>query len=377
MLLGARVLLAGVFALAGLAKVADLAGSRRAVRDFGVPGALAPATGTLLPAAELAVAIALIARASARWGAVGALLLLAAFVAAIGVAMLRGREPECHCFGQLHSAPAGWGTLLRTAALAGVAAFVVVVGWNDAGLSATGWLARLSAGALAAVGVGVLVVVSQVWFSWQLLRQQGRLLLRIEQLESHQPVPAASGRPVGSIAPDFSLPTPSGAVRSLAHLGAAGKSLLLLFSDPACGPCRDLLPKASRLCAQQADALRSVLISRRGNGGGSERELESYGLELLVDDENAVQELYEVHGTPGAVLVDREGRIAAPTALGAEAIFQLIDYVAYSLPSPSDSDHDSPSADIHRVPSRAMAHAVSGERSVALRGVADRDGETS
>ncbi len=36
-LLIARVLLAAVFLVAGLAKLADLAGSRQALRDFGVP----------------------------------------------------------------------------------------------------------------------------------------------------------------------------------------------------------------------------------------------------------------------------------------------------------------------------------------------------
>jgi uncharacterized membrane protein YphA (DoxX/SURF4 family) len=67
-LLGARLMLVMVFAVAGLAKVADLAGSRRAVREFGIPAALAPLLGTLLPLGELGVAVALIVRGSARWG---------------------------------------------------------------------------------------------------------------------------------------------------------------------------------------------------------------------------------------------------------------------------------------------------------------------
>lgn len=48
-LLGARLVLALVFAVAGAAKLADLAGSRRAIGDFGVPAALAAPLGTLLP----------------------------------------------------------------------------------------------------------------------------------------------------------------------------------------------------------------------------------------------------------------------------------------------------------------------------------------
>ena len=41
MLLVARVLLAGVFGIAGVAKLADRAGSRQALQDFGVPTVLA------------------------------------------------------------------------------------------------------------------------------------------------------------------------------------------------------------------------------------------------------------------------------------------------------------------------------------------------
>ena len=60
MLLAARLLLAAVFAVAGVAKLVDLAGSRRAMRDFGLPDRLAAPLGTLLPLAELAAAVALV-----------------------------------------------------------------------------------------------------------------------------------------------------------------------------------------------------------------------------------------------------------------------------------------------------------------------------
>ena len=121
----ARVLLAAVFAIAGLAKLADLKGSRQALRDFGVPAPLAPVLGTLLPLTELAVALALLPPRTAWWGAVGALVLLLVFVAGICYNLARGRRPSCHCFGQLHSAPVGWFTLTRNLVLAGVAGCVV------------------------------------------------------------------------------------------------------------------------------------------------------------------------------------------------------------------------------------------------------------
>src|SRR5215218_7157556 len=66
-----RLLLATVFAVAGVAKLADRAGSRQAIVDFGLPARLATLLGILLPLYELAVAAALIPTPTAWWGAVG------------------------------------------------------------------------------------------------------------------------------------------------------------------------------------------------------------------------------------------------------------------------------------------------------------------
>src|SRR5215208_2650336 len=180
-LLIARLLLALIFLVAGLAKFADRAGSRQGLIEFGVPAALAAPLGVLLPLAELAVAIALIPLATAWWGAAGALALLLLFVVGIGVNLARGRKPDCHCFGQLHSAPAGWSTLARNGALAALAGFVLWAGYDGVGPSAVSWLGTLSAAQIAGLVVGL--VVAQWWFLTRLLRQNGRLLVRVEALE--------------------------------------------------------------------------------------------------------------------------------------------------------------------------------------------------
>src|SRR5215208_2566598 len=117
-LLTARLLLALVFAVAGVAKLADREGSQQAIVDFGVPSAIAAPLGLLLPLAELTVAATLLPASTAWLGALGALALLSVFVVGITYNLARGRKPECHCFGQLHSAPAGWKTLARNGVLA-------------------------------------------------------------------------------------------------------------------------------------------------------------------------------------------------------------------------------------------------------------------
>src|SRR5207247_5919442 len=92
-----RVVLAFVFGIAGAAKLADLEGSRRAVAGFGVPKRLAAVVGVVLPVAELAVAVALVPTASARFAALGAVLLLSIFLVAVASALVGGRARECHC----------------------------------------------------------------------------------------------------------------------------------------------------------------------------------------------------------------------------------------------------------------------------------------
>src|SRR5438874_1902727 len=175
-LLCARLLLAAVFLVASLAKLADLAGSRQGLGDFGVPAWLAAPLGVLLPLAELAAAVALIPTVSVWWGALGALLLLLAFVAGISYNLARGRTPDCHCFGQLHSAPAGWPTLARNAVLAAVAGIVVIFGWSSSQLSVVDWLVPLSVSQRIEVLVGLVVLVlllAEGWLLLQVLSQQG------------------------------------------------------------------------------------------------------------------------------------------------------------------------------------------------------------
>src|SRR5215218_10673937 len=183
-----RLLLATVFAVAGVAKLADRAGSRQAIVDFGLPARLATLLGILLPLYELAVAAALIPTPTAWWGAVGALGLLLMFIVGISINLVRGRKPECHCFGQLYSAPAGWKTLARNGVLAAVAGFVLWEGYEGgAGPSAVAWLGALSTAQLLGLlgGVLVLALLAGQWaFLVHLLRQNGRLLVRLEALEA-------------------------------------------------------------------------------------------------------------------------------------------------------------------------------------------------
>src|SRR5689334_9485583 len=170
-LLVLRLLLALVFAVAGIAKLVDRDAFRRTLGEFGMPRRLTGPGAVLLPLAELAVAVLLIPGATARIGAGAALALLAVFCGAVAVALVRGVRPDCACFGSVRSAPVGRGTLGRNAFLGALAAAVTL----DPGAS-------LAPAALAAAALG-LALVPVAWLCQELLRRHGRLLLRLDALE--------------------------------------------------------------------------------------------------------------------------------------------------------------------------------------------------
>jgi methylamine dehydrogenase accessory protein MauD len=334
-LLAVRLVLAAVFAVAGVAKLADRDGSRRAVENFGMPAQLSRVVAVVLPVVELGVAVALVSTSFAWWGALGALGLLVLFVVVIVVNLARGQHPNCQCFGQLHIAPVGRSTLIRNLVLAAIASYVVWQERLDVGVSVTARLVGLSV--MEAAGLVIVLLALQGWIGLNLMRQQGRLLLRIEALEkrldsgaspsiAREPQAAGPGigLPVGELAPEFRLPDLEGETRTLTDLRAEGKPVMLLFSDPLCGPCTALLPQISEWQHQYADRLSMVLVSA-GTREENVKKSAAHGIgQVLVQEHGEVAKAYQYAGTPSAVLISSSGRIASPVVVGADAISSLV-----------------------------------------------------
>ncbi len=94
-----RLVLALVFAVAAAAKLADRGGTREAVIAFGGPTRGAGALAVALAIVELMTAGLLLPAGTAVAGAIAALALLAGFSILIAANLMRGRAPDCHCFG--------------------------------------------------------------------------------------------------------------------------------------------------------------------------------------------------------------------------------------------------------------------------------------
>lgn len=185
------------------------------------------------------------------------------------------------------------------------------------------------------------LVAGLCWLVYGLLRQNGRILTRLDALESPSAEaggPRRSGRVFadrslagsrinrdglrpGVIAPAFSLPTVDGRTVSLADY--AGRRVLLVFSDPECGPCMELLPRLDA-AARISDV--PVLVISRGGVDANQRKLAQARATLTVALQAhwEISRLYAKFSTPIAYLVDEQGRIASEVAAGAAAVLSLL-----------------------------------------------------
>ncbi|MGA9773209.1 MAG: MauE/DoxX family redox-associated membrane protein [Blastocatellia bacterium] len=365
----ARLFLALVFGIAGIAKAADKAGSRRAIIDFGVPKRLATLVAWCLPLAEILVAVALIPQSTAWWGACGALALLLSFTIGIGVSLARGQAPDCRCFGQIHSEPVSRVTFGRNLLLVAVAGFVIVRGKDDPGFSALDWLNDLKTGEVITLILAIFISGLLVWICVllsRLLKQQAEIIGDIESIravlsEDGEVLPVEhkeatlpqEGLPVGAMAPKFTLATTGGDKMSLDDLLEPGKFVLLLFAGPNCWGCKVLLPMVRAWERDYSDRL-TICILSNGNLDESQDKMTRYEVSyLLMDERSKVADEYQAKWTPAAVLIHPDGRIASQNTYGDDPIREWFrDLIASGQLSLGSANGKSASGQIPQISTR-------------------------
>jgi len=215
---------------------------------------------------------------------------------------------------------------------------------------------------LAVVTALLLVLLGAVcWTLYAVLRQNGRILARLDALEAalegrrdpqerserifaDRSLSASrlnrAGLAAGTIAPAFRLPTIDGGEAALADY--AGRWLLLVFSDPECAPCQALLPRLAR--AGRASSVDVLLVSR-GSVEANAAKLAAAGVSFRVALQRhwEISRLYARFATPIAYLIDPQGRIASPVAAGAAPILALIGNEQHT----HDRRGDTPTASVH------------------------------
>jgi peroxiredoxin len=202
------------------------------------------------------------------------------------------------------------------------------------------------------------------WLGYQLLLQSGRVLVRLEMLENQmhllttaleaedgsageasteQPISngqvAKPGRgktnkglahsrinrkglKAGTLAPTFRLPRLDGGELGLQDY--RGRQILLVFSDPECGPCEQLAPHLEEFHLQNPGI--QVLMISRGEAKTNRKKAAGWGLTfpIVLQRQWEISLLYGMFATPIAYLIDEQGVLAADVAAGLEPIQALM-----------------------------------------------------
>lgn len=124
-------------------------------------------------------------------------------------------------------------------------------------------------------------------------------------------------------APSFRLPDIHGRVRTLEEF--CGRRVLLVFTDPHCGPCDQLAPDLVRLHQEHRDEGLAIVMVGRGEPEENRRKAEQHGIEFpfVIQDRWKLSKAYGIFATPVAFLIDERGVIARHVATGATEILAL------------------------------------------------------
>jgi len=218
-----------------------------------------------------------------------------------------------------------------------------------------------------------LTIVVGSWLAWQLLRQNGRILLRLDDIEERlhelefgeaeeladgsasqgdranrfgngslaRSKINRSGLKAGTRAPEFRLPRLDGGELSLEQL--RGRRVLLVFSDPHCGPCNHLAPELEKFHREnsrkqhspsplpsppgegEALPIELVMISR-GEPKENRAKVKEHGLTfpIILQQQWEISRRYAMFATPIAYLIDENGVIAQDVAVGVDPVLALL-----------------------------------------------------
>ncbi len=129
------------------------------------------------------------------------------------------------------------------------------------------------------------------------------------------------GLKAGTPAPDFTLPALDGSEISLRSF--RGTLVLLVFSDPNCKPCNELLPKLEEIHRKSKD-LRLLMIGR-GEPEANRNKMKKLGLTfpVVLQQSWEISRAYGMFATPIGYLVGEDGVLVEDVAVGGNQILAL------------------------------------------------------
>ena len=187
-----------------------------------------------------------------------------------------------------------------------------------------------------AFALGVLSLLSLWTFLYHLIRQQGRILLRLDQLNERLPLgriaPGAAdgqqmfppGISVGDVFPSFRLPDVGGEMMALEDL--RGKRAVLVHWGTQCGFCDQIAPELAELEDDLRKRNTELLLVSSGGVEQNRQYVAEHGLRFrtILQPLGEPIEAFRTLGTPVAYLLDEQGKVAAPLAVGANQVPALV-----------------------------------------------------
>ncbi|MDQ3792602.1 MAG: TlpA family protein disulfide reductase, partial [Actinomycetota bacterium] len=124
---------------------------------------------------------------------------------------------------------------------------------------------------------------------------------------------------IGEPAPGLRLPDLEGREVSLEDF--RDEETLVLFFSPGCGFCNEMLPDLKEWEAAPPEGAPSLLVV--SDGTVEENGALGFNSPVVLDNDYAVSDAFGAAGTPSAVLVDAEGRVASEVVVGAAEVLEL------------------------------------------------------
>ena len=179
------------------------------------------------------------------------------------------------------------------------------------------------------VGLLLVAVLSMSWSLLHVLRQHGRLLLRVEALEARIGIDEAPGRaepaglPPATPFPPFLLPSLDNGEVALEEF--QGDRVLLVHWSPDCGYCRQIASDLAGFQERLRKRKTELVLVSYGSREANRALVDEHGIacRVLLQPDSETVEGFAHMGTPVAYLLDEKGRIAKPVAIGARDVPEL------------------------------------------------------
>src|SRR5438093_914584 len=182
---------------------------------------------------------------------------------------------------------------------------------------------------VACIVIEALVAITLGLVLFQVLKQQGRILRRLDELELKAAGASAPAElEIGTLVQDFQAPDLSGKNVSLSDF--RDRRVLLIYWNPECGFCDMLAAKLAPLQTALKKNNTEVVLVTYGDVESNRKLAVEHGLDstiLLIENSPAkefiVNELFRHRGTPSAYLLDEQKRVIQALAVGMDDILRV------------------------------------------------------